>query len=77
VDSAVKKIVWHPDGETLFFTADTSGRENMQLFQIGTDGRGLEALTDSPAATFEIDTPCNPFSPDGRQLVRRQRSVPQ
>lgn len=68
-DSAVKKILWHPDGETLIFLADTKGRENTQLFRIDADGGEAESLTDSPAATFEIDTPCNPFSPDGRQLV--------
>ncbi|HZM81965.1 MAG TPA: S9 family peptidase [Candidatus Limnocylindrales bacterium] len=69
VHSAVKKIAWHPDGRSLFFLADTGGRENMQLFRLSVEGGEPEALTDAPAATFEIDTPGEPFSPDGRFLA--------
>lgn len=68
-DHAVKRITWHPDGRTLYFAADIDGRENMQLFRIGADGSGLAALTDTPEATFYLDTPCRPFSPDGRRLA--------
>lgn len=68
-DHAVKRITWHPDGRTLYFTADIGGRENMQLFRIGADGTGFEALTDAPQAAVQLDTPGRPFSPDGRWLA--------
>jgi dipeptidyl aminopeptidase/acylaminoacyl peptidase len=69
IDHAVTKLAWHPDGRTLYFTADIGGREKMQLFRIGADGAGLEALSGTPEATFQMDTPGRPFSADGRWLA--------
>ena len=66
-DQAVRQIAWGPDGQTLYFTADRDGDEYFQVFRIGRDGNGLEALTD--AAKVQHSIGLSPASPDGRRLA--------
>lgn len=47
-DQTVRQIAWHPDGQSLFFTADTNGDEYTQIFHINADGTDQKQLTDRP-----------------------------
>lgn len=47
-DQTVRQIAWHPDGQSLFFTADTNGDEYTQIFRINVDGSEQKQLTDRP-----------------------------
>lgn len=47
-DQTVRQIAWHPDGQSLFFTADTNGDEYTQIFRINADGSDQKQLTDRP-----------------------------
>src|SRR5689334_5568946 len=67
-DNTVRRVVWHPDGESLIFSADAKGNENSQLYRIGLGGGEPEALTDNPCAQFTLARG-NPVSPDGRRLA--------
>ncbi|GAA1026212.1 S9 family peptidase [Virgisporangium ochraceum] len=68
VDSAVRRVVWHPSGRSLIFQADIGGTEKIQLFQVGIDGGDTQALTDTPEASFALAIGA-PVSPDERRLA--------
>ena len=57
-----------PDGETLVFTSDRSGIDNLWL--IGVDGQGARALTEEK----DLYTRSPDWTPDGRFLVARRES---
>jgi dipeptidyl aminopeptidase/acylaminoacyl peptidase len=67
-DNTVRRVVWHPDGRSLIFSADSKGNENSQLYRIGLDDGKPEALTDNPDAQFTLARG-KPVSPDGRRLA--------
>lgn len=68
VDAAVRKVVWHPSGQSLIFQADVGGAEKLQLFEVGVDGGEPRTLTDVPTASFSLAFG-PPVSPDERHLA--------
>jgi dipeptidyl aminopeptidase/acylaminoacyl peptidase len=68
VNSAVRRVVWHPSGRSLIFQADAAGTEKVQLYEVGIDGGEPQALTDVPTASFALAFG-PPVSPDGQRLA--------
>lgn len=67
-DRTVRRVAWHPSGQSLIFLADSHGDENAQLFEVTTDGAQVRALTDAPQVQHAAALG-DPFSPDGRSLA--------
>ncbi len=68
VDETVRRVAWHPDGDSLFLEADTGGAENTQLYRIDRAGGAPTALTQSAQSRFVLASG-NPFSGDGTQIA--------
>lgn len=68
VDSAVRRVAWHPGGRRLLFLADAKGDENAQMYLLDASTGGIEVLTETPDVQF---TPAlgDPFSGDGGRLA--------
>jgi dipeptidyl aminopeptidase/acylaminoacyl peptidase len=68
-DQTVRRVAWHPDGETLFLEVDTGGDENTQIFRLDPGDSQPVPLTDEPDTRF-ILAAGDPLSPeDGRFLA--------
>jgi dipeptidyl aminopeptidase/acylaminoacyl peptidase len=67
-DTTVRRVAWHPRGDTLIYAADAGGTENTQLYQVDRHGGEIVALTDAPEARHEL-AQGSPVSPDGRMLA--------
>jgi dipeptidyl aminopeptidase/acylaminoacyl peptidase len=52
---------WSPDGRTLAFYSDRSGR--YEIWTIGADGAGLRQVTDDPQVLYSV------WSPDGTRIA--------
>jgi dipeptidyl aminopeptidase/acylaminoacyl peptidase len=68
LDSAVRRVAWHPDGQSLLFLADAKGDENAQIFLLDLAADHVEALTDAPDAQHAAALG-EPFSRDGMFLA--------
>lgn len=68
VDSAVRRVMWHPSGKSILFQADVGGNEKVQLFTVDVDGGTPQALTDNGSASFAAALG-DPFGPDGTTLA--------
>jgi dipeptidyl aminopeptidase/acylaminoacyl peptidase len=68
IDSAVRRVAWHPGGEWLLFLADDQGNENAQLRRISASGGDIERFTDNSKVQFAAAIG-DPFSPDGRYIA--------
>jgi Tol biopolymer transport system component len=68
-DATDQDPLWTPDGSTIVFASNRSGRSN--LYQKAVDGSG-EA---EPFPTIEFNTEASSFSPDGKVLAFYQRAV--
>lgn len=66
-DSSVKRVCWHPSGQSLVYLADRKGDENAQIFQLQLDGE-LAALTDAPNVQH-VAAIGDPFTSDGRRFA--------
>src|SRR4051812_6826810 len=53
-ESAVRGVVWTPDGRHLIFAADTHGDEFYQLRRVPAAGGPVEDLTDAPGVQHEL-----------------------
>ena len=65
-----EEIAWAPDGQSLYFTARKSDRNeprstNLDIWRVGADGQGATDLTAANLATDALPAP----SPDGRMLA--------
>jgi dipeptidyl aminopeptidase/acylaminoacyl peptidase len=67
-DSTVREAVWHPDGRSLLYVADSAGDERYQLYLVDEAGGDPMALTEPGGAGYWLAFG-NPFSPDGKYLA--------
>jgi dipeptidyl aminopeptidase/acylaminoacyl peptidase len=67
-DSTVRRVAWHPDGQSLVFTADTQGNEKAQVYRIGLSDDSPQVLTNASQAQHVL-AHGQPFSPDGRWIA--------
>lgn len=67
-DNTVRRVAWHPDGQSLVFLADCKGDENTQLYRVRLNGDEPEPLTEMAAVQYTTALG-DPFSPDGRRLA--------
>jgi dipeptidyl aminopeptidase/acylaminoacyl peptidase len=67
-DKTVRRLAWHPDGQSLIFLADVNGDENTQLYRIDLDKAEPEQLTATAGAQYTAALG-DPFSPDGHLLA--------
>ncbi|MEV0269580.1 S9 family peptidase [Hamadaea sp. NPDC050747] len=67
-DQTVRRVAWHPNGQSLLFQADARGTENAQLYEVELDGGRITQLTDEPSTRFGLATG-DPFSPDGARFA--------
>lgn len=68
VDNTVRSAAWHPSWKTLVFLADSKGDEHTQIYMIPAGGGEPQALTDNPAAEYDLPIG-NPFTADGRLMA--------
>lgn len=68
VDSSVKRVSWHPNGESLLFVADSQGNEDDQIFHLQLDGGHTRVIASAQGVQFNpaIGNPC---SPDGEKIA--------
>ncbi|MGH9896586.1 MAG: TolB family protein, partial [bacterium] len=64
----VRRVVWHPDGESLFFQADAQGNESAQIYRMPAGGGDVQPLTETPGTWYWLALG-EPFSPDGGRLA--------
>jgi dipeptidyl aminopeptidase/acylaminoacyl peptidase len=65
---AVRRVVWHPDGRSVLFEADSGGDEFTRLCLINVEGGEQEVLVADPKVRYTL-AQVDPFSPDGRLLA--------
>lgn len=68
VDSAVRRVAWRPDGQSILFLADDQGDENTQLYLLDLATNCVDALTGAPGVQHAAALG-EPFSMDGRLLA--------
>src|SRR4051812_28892688 len=73
--NSVRQIAWSPGGESLLYTADFPGAEQVPLYMADADGGEARPLTDTVdrqhvlGTTIDDAVPVAPFTPDGRAVV--------
>src|SRR5689334_25004183 len=67
-EATVREAVWHPDGQSLVYLADTNGNENAQIYRVGLEGDQPEPLTAAPDVQHVLAVG-DPLSPDGGKLA--------
>ena len=60
--SSLQHPSWSPDGQTLVFSTDVSGSQ--EIAQINADGSGFQALTSNGGRNIDPD-----YSPDGKLII--------
>jgi dipeptidyl aminopeptidase/acylaminoacyl peptidase len=68
VESAVRRVAWHPSGRYLIYTADANGDEKTQVYRADLTSAESKPLTRSPGVQFHLALG-DPVSPDGLWLA--------